>query len=111
MVIAITFFSILVLGAAIRIFLWRRKKAHLIALDNDIAHFRIAAQSGSIPEINLYGQKLIWNEHLTPSILNEIADVVALHIANNPELQELNLNIYNRRLRFERINPDLWGIG
>jgi len=73
-----------------------------------VEQFRTATNSNSIDDIVKYGDKLIWNEHLTPNLLKEISAVVEKQSIEDSKLEELKLNIYNRQLRFDRINPDTW---
>jgi len=108
MALIITLISIVLIGTTIRIFIWKRKKSHLISIDNDVEQFRTATNSNSIDDIVKYGDKLIWNEHLTPNLLKEISAVVEKQSIEDSKLEELKLNIYNRQLRFDRINPDTW---
>ena len=109
MELTITLISIVVVGVTIRVVIRKRRKTHLISLENDLAQFRFSSKMGLLEGVIEYGDRLIWNEHLTPTILKEIASAVDKQTLSTPKLEELKLNIFNRQLRFDRVTPDIWG--
>ena len=81
------------------------KKRDAKTIDSDWIYFQNAVKHNRIQAIEEYGNKLIWNEHITAEQVKEMSAVMKKLEKNHPELNELKLVIYNKRKDWSKRYP------
>lgn len=105
----IAIISLITIIIAIRYFLWKSSQRALLIIDQDWEGFLKASASSNINRINLFGGKLIYNKHLKQAQLEKIIEVVDEHFEKFPELEDLKLKAFNKKLHYDRPLPTQGG--
>ncbi len=95
--------SLIALG--IHYFLWKARKKDKEMIDKDWIRFKSAVAKNNISEINSYGKRLVWNKYLNKVQLVEMIDTIDERVKKYPELKELSLDLFNKKLDYESILP------
>ncbi|GAA4803793.1 hypothetical protein [Litoribaculum gwangyangense] len=96
---------IVVGGILIQYFLWRDRINDRRVLDKHWNKFLKSESLNDIKGIAFYGDKLIWNKHLTKEQLKKIIELANSKVARYSELDKLKNNAYNKKLHYDRIFP------
>ena len=86
-------------------FFWfyHRKKQHTKpTLSIDLKHFKKAHEINDIKGIINYGNKIFYNLNLDNTALLVLDRIISERIKKHPELEELRLLIYNKKLDWHR---------
>lgn len=92
----------IIVGLTIQYILWQKSIKAYKAIDKDWESFLEASSEKDIKLIKLYGDKLLWNQHLKQEQLDEITEVIKLNIDQYPELEKMKANAYNKQLDYNR---------
>jgi len=104
-VLFITLGLVVLIGIIIQFFLWKNRKKDKETLNHDWANFKRAIDKNATSQIILFGEKLVWNKYLTRNQLTEMIDVVNQKLERNPQLKELSLDLFNKKLHYDRTLP------
>ncbi|MCF7559766.1 hypothetical protein L3X39_03885 [Sabulilitoribacter multivorans] len=97
---------IVLVGILIQYFLWRDRTNDRKVLDEHWNKFLKSESFNDIKGIAFYGDKLIWNKHLTKGQLEKIIELVNSKVARYSQLEKLKYNAYNKKLHYDRPLPE-----
>lgn len=92
----------IIAGLTIQYVLWQKRIKDQNSIDKDWKLFLKASSKKDIKSIQLYGDKLLWNQYLKQEQLTEITEVIKLNIEQYPELEKIESDIYNKQLDYDR---------
>ena len=101
--------TIAALIVGIRLYLRKLSLKDKKELDPNWSAFIQAVDESNMANIDEYGSKLILNKHLTGTQLTKIIEVVDSNIEDFPELEQLKLNAFNKKLHYDRPLPTQGG--
>lgn len=81
------------------------KKRDAKTIGSDWKGFQNAVRHDRVEAIREYGERLIWNEHITVEQVKEMSNVINRLEKNHPELNDLKLIIYNKRKDWSKRYP------
>ncbi len=97
--------AIVALMIVLNFFVLRKYKRDMDKIDDQWNAFLEAVDREDVDKIQLYGDKLIWNTDLKQEQLSTIKEVVELHLEDNPALEQLKLDAFNKQLHYDRNIP------
>jgi len=101
-ILFLTFAITIIIGVAIRYFLWKLKIKDQKSIDKDWEDFERAISKNDVIQIRLIGEKLVWNSYLKTTQLKTMIKIVNQNLNKNPELEKLSLDLLNKKLHRER---------
>ena len=96
---------ILLFASIVYFYVWKDNSKDRANLEGQWNEFIKAVDANDLKKIKMSGNKLIFNKYLGNQKLNFLIEVINTKSAEFPELKELGLYAFNKKLHYDRIFP------